>query len=183
MKKFFLLILLLLMSACSPEPDRLPCPIEPIMDFLTYIQSGEFTEAHKLTIGESPLYQIEEEYRVIFQNLSYRDRDITGIICHESEEAEVILTISTVDFAAVMEDVMEEAFPFVFMDITVADLLEMVSELMLERMLDEAAPIVSNEVTVYLELHEGQWKIIVDENFADAVTGGMLSFARYVEEW
>ena len=183
MKKFFFVIILVVLTACSrEEPDWLPNPTDTVIDFLTYIQAGEFTEAHKLTTGESLLYLIEEEYRKILQNLCYGEF-LSGIIHHENEEAEVILTISAVDFAAVMEEVMAEAFYFVFMEITVVELEAKVSGLMLEKILAEEAPVVSKEVAVSLKLYEDEWKIVVDENFADAVTGGMLSFARYVEEW
>jgi len=53
----------------------------------------------------------------------------------------------------------------------------------MDKMTAHDAPKVSNEIIVALEVFENQWKIIMSEAFADAITGGMLSFVEYAEQW
>jgi len=166
----------------TPVSVEGPSPREAVTTFLTYIQQGEYTEAHGLLLGDLPifLYEIEEEYSGIFQKLSFRDisETISG------SQASVTLTISAVDFAAVMGEVMAEAEAFleIFQETTFDELLEQIDLMLMEKMTSDTAPMVNNEITIALQISEDQWKIVADGNLADAVTGGMLSFVETVDE-
>ena len=173
--------LLLILFACSPGVGAAPPPGDAVTAFLSYVQAGEYAEAQALILGESSLalYDIEEEYKGIFQKLSYEN--ISETI--NGNQAHVQLTINAVDFAATMEEIMAEAFYWVFTDITVNELTDKVEVMFIEKMTDDTAPMLRSEVTVTLELHEGKWRIIADDDFADAVTGGLISFAEYAGQW
>jgi len=178
MKKLFLLLLLL--AACSRGPAG-PAPSEVVSDFLAYVQAGEFAEASELVSGGSPLGfdRVEEEYRRIFEKLSYEH------ILEETDgsEAFVTLTVTAFDFGLAMEELMAEAFYWVFMDITAEELAEMLETSLIATIESEFAPMLESEVTVRLERSEDGWLIAADDAFADAVTGGLFSFAEYVGGW
>jgi len=156
-------------------------PSETVTAFLTHIQTGEYGEAHRLILGESPIffYDIEEEYSGIFKNLSFSNMAQTTY----EDKASVTLTINAVDFAAVMEDIMIETFNLIFTEITEEELMEEIDNMLMDKMTAVDAPRINNEVVVTLEVYENQWKIIMSEAFADAITGGMLSFVEYAEQW
>ena len=156
-------------------------PSETVTAFLTHIQTGQYGEAHGLIIGESPIffYDIEEEYSGIFKNLSYSNMTENK----NGDQASVTLTINAVDFASVMEDIMIETFNLIFTEITEEALMEQIDNMLMDKMTAHDAPKVSNEIIVALEVFENQWKIIMSEAFADAITGGMLSFVEYAEQW
>ena len=156
-------------------------PSETITAFLAHIQAGEYAEAHGLILGESPIffYDIEEEYSGIFKNLSYHNISERK----DNGQAFVTLTIGAVDFAAVMEEIMIETFNLIFTEITQEELMEEIDYMLMDKMTAHDAPRISNEVIVTLEVFDNQWKIIMSEAFADAITGGMLSFVEYAEQW
>jgi len=157
-------------------------PLDTAIAFLTYVQQGHYTEAHALIWGDFPiyLYEIEEEYRGIFQSLNYSN--VSEAI--EGRQIAVTLTITAVDFAAVMDEVMAEAEAFysIFPDATFEELMRQIDIMLMLGMTAADAPLTSNEITMHLEMIEGRWMILANNILADAVTGGMLSFAEAVEE-
>lgn len=181
MKKIYLLCLLLFFSACGFGANT-SSPGDTVKAFLTYVQSGEYTEAQELVAYGSllALYDIEEEYRGIFNMLSFGDISSVEI---NGTNSHVRLTVNAFDFASLMEDVMAEAFNWIFMDISAAELTSKIEALLKEKINMDYPPILSKEVTVNLEYLEGRWKIVMDKAFADAVTGGMISFAEYAGQW
>ena len=181
MKKLSLILILFFFAACSQGSSSVS-PSDTVHSFLTHIQMGEYEEAQGLIVDESPLalYEIEEEYRGIFNNLSFGD-----IVSEEINGASsyVRLTVKALDFASLMEEVMTEAFVWIFSDITSTELSEKIKELLIEKINAEYPPIISSDVSVNLVRQEGRWKIAMDYSFADAVTGGMISFAEYAGQW
>jgi len=182
MKKLFIVfVALLVFTSCSRTPGEHPAPLasETVTAFLGLIQEGNYEEATALATDD-PFSGLEPEYRVIFQNLSY---DISFESIVDDLYATVSLTISTIDFTAIMDDVMTEAFYWVFMEISDRELLAKIETLLLEKLSEEDAPTISTDLDIHLELYENEWKIIVDEALTNALTGGLVSFADYVSSW
>lgn len=183
MKRLAVFLLILFLAACSSataDDSTLPPPGETVTAFFAYIEAGEYEEAQGLLSGEFSLLEVEEEYRgLIFGSLFHMDMP------EEVGEgyAYVAITIRAVDFAAAMDEIMAEAFPWVFEDITANQLADRLDSLLIEILESDAAPIMSSIIGVRLELYEGEWRILSDRDFADAITGGMISFAEYTEQW
>jgi len=170
---------IIIFTACSLGAGNTPPPSETVTAFLAHIQAVEFAEADELILGDISLYEIEEEHRGMFANLSHEhiSESING------SQASVTLTINAVDFVAVMDEVMVEAFYLAFTEISAAELAILIETALIEGMTSSTAPIASSEVTVTLEMSDGEWKIIADDTFVNAVTGGFFSFAAYADEW
>lgn len=184
MKKMciYLFSTLFLLSGCFLESGPATPPAEAVTTFLAYVKAGEYLEANSLVLGEYQLQldEIEEEHQLIFKNLSY-DNIIEEI---NGNSATVSLTINNSDFAEIMEAVMNEAFTnWIFMYITEQELIEKMDAFLVEKMTADTVPITSRDVTVTLEVFENQWKIVADDNFIDAVVGGLLSLEEYAYQW
>ena len=183
MKKtiYSLLTSLLIIAACSPAAPELPPPGETITAFFDLMQTGEYAEAQDLLFDGAPLplNEVEEEFRGIFKNISYEiiSEEVNG------EEASVELNISATDFAAVMEEIMAEAFYWIFEGITENELANRIETMLLEKTASDTAPTTASYITVSLAAYEGQWQIVADYEFADAITGGLFSFAEYAGQW
>lgn len=178
-----ILLLLLTLTACSPGWTG-PAPGDAVSNFLSYIQEGEYEEAHGLILGDAPfsLYEIEEGYRGIFESLSYDNirENIRG------SRATVTLTVNAVDFAAIMDIIMAEVqveiegFYRVFNEVPEDLLIDITGAMLVDKMTSYTSPRIISEVTVNLEISEGRWKILADYSLADAVTGGMISFVERI---
>ena len=178
------LVLFVVMTACSPATE-LPPPGETVATFLQHIQSGEYDEAQLILTHNSSLNlnEIEEEFRSFFYNISYEviseviSESITGYVGY------VELSINAPDFFAVMDEVMVHAFYWAFEDISEEELASRIEELLVENMDSDEVPLIVSDVTVTLQLEDEQWRIVAGHAFADAVTGGLFSFAEYTGQW
>ncbi|MCL2016841.1 MAG: hypothetical protein FWG68_11415 [Defluviitaleaceae bacterium] len=182
-----------IVSSCAAENIYGPPPDELVATFLDYLQAGEYLAADSLVSAESPvsLHDVEEEYRGIFHNLSYSD--ITATI--NGSQATVAVTITNLDFAMLMDNIMNEVFHLIFTEITSEELTEIINNRLIEKLSADSAetpetsatpatpttPTIEKSVTVNLTVIENYWHIIVDEPFADAITGGLLSFVAYAQ--
>ena len=182
MKKYLTgLLLLILLSGCGRSVAQGPSPSETVEAFMSFVQSGEHDEANGLILNEDEvsIFEIEEEYRIIFKNLSYSNLEeaVNG------SDAYVSLTISNFDFSAMMDEIMAEAFYLIFTDITERELSDKIEYMLIEKLTGDTAPKLNSDITVNLEMSDGRWKIIADESLADALTGGLISFAEYAGQW
>ena len=156
-----------------------PSPSDTVSDFLEYMRAGEFEEAQKFLAEESSflIHEIEEEFRSIFKKLEVDE--MTAVI--NGDESFVVFEIETVDFATVMEEVINENFYLVFTDITTDVLSSRIQETMLQKMTSYDVPMISAEATAALILQDNEWKIVSDDVFVDALTGGLISFMDYMQ--
>ena len=178
MKKLFLCVVLFMFTACAGAGTPGASPSDAVTTFLAHVQAGEYDEASAIILGNDPmaLADLEEEHRYLFQGLSYVN--VTETV--SGQRALVTLTITSVDFADVMAQIMADAelFLSIFEDVIYTELFDMVETMMIETITSGLAPTTSGEVTVALEKFYGQWRIIANEDFANAVTGGWLYFVE-----
>jgi len=197
MKKFFGLKYLLLIQvlafcllvACSAGAEaassgpNLEAATEVVENFLTHLQSGEYIEAQELVYGPLFVFDIEEEFWLIFDNLQYA-YVVVEVASNETDPAIIAsVEVSNVDFMLVMESVMEEAFYWIFTDITQLELTQRVQETLAEKLSDLDAQRLTSQLSFEVEEYEGSWRLLLDDDFIDAVTGGLLSFSEYAGDW
>jgi len=170
---------MIFVSACFTE--QVPPPGETVEAFFAHIQAEEYFEANQLFLNESTtfLYEVGMEYSGIFQNLSYEN--ILEYV--DDDRAYVRLSISTVDFAKVMESVISDAFFWVFREISVDELYELIKDTLIDRIAADDVTMTENEVLMKLELVNGEWRILPEDELLDGLSGGVLSFREYVLGW
>ena len=183
MKIVLSLVILLVLSACTVVGGLAtpPNPNETITAFFAHVNAGEFNEADQLLSDTPPisLKEIEADHSGIFDHLDYQFVSETL----EDNRAYLRVNVSALDFTRLMETVISEALFWVFVEMTEEELYALVNELLIEKMSAENAPVVTNEVTIVLELRNNAWQIVPDDALFDGVTGGVLSFAEYVAGW
>jgi len=178
MRRYFLVtFILFILTACSRE--ALP-PAQAVTGFIDAVINWDYEAARGFIAGDSPIpiFEIEEEYRNAFTLIIYTDTVETI----ENGSASVSLSLYTVDFAALMEEIMVEAFDYIFQEISTYQLTGIINSMLLERINAGDAPSAYRELTAYLELHDDVWKISPNHDFYDALTGGLLSFTDYARE-
>ena len=178
-----LLILILLPVACSLITFG-PSPAGAVSNFLSHVRSGELEEAHRFITAPFSLYEIEGEYRDIFGGLSYEN--ITEEI--DGNQATVTLTLTTVDFIALMSAVIAEVqieaegFYRVFNEVPEDQMLDITRAILTEKMTAYDAPKIITEIAINLEKTRSRWTIQADYSLADTVTGGMFSFSEQMRK-
>jgi len=181
LKIFFAFFLLLIVTSCTPQVLG-PPPNEVVATFLGHLQASEYYEADAFVIAESPVsfQDVEEEYRGIFHNLTYGE--MTEII--NGNYATVTVSITNVYFTTLMDSIINEIFHLIFTDITDVELTEIIETMLIERLNSDTSQYdrLTTEVTVNLMVFENYWRIIIDEPFADAMTGGLLTFVAEAQQ-
>jgi len=183
--KFLILLQIIILSACSSREvvEPVPPPYEAVSAFFEHLQEREYDEAQEMLHGVPAISIVDFSSDLAFKLLSYELIDYEIAIDDESSYSHVNLRISNTDFATIMETVLAEAFFWIFIEMTEAELNERIYQDLIEGMKAEDAPTREVEYSMRLELYEGAWKIVLDEALADALTGGMLSFAEYAAAW
>ena len=193
----FCMLLMGVLVGCSPAQswtvEEMPHAPDTVAAFFEYLQTGEYEAAQAMLAEESAL--VLSEMELVYKDAIFRNLTLVEILEHGElgwvdddtnemhQSANVTLSVNAVDFAAVMDAVMMEAFLWAFGDITVRELTDRIGELLVEKMNDNDAPMISETLVVELIPDDGEWRIVADEAFADAVTGGLLSFAEYADGW
>ncbi len=118
----------------------------------------------------------EEEVSVLFENIDYKinSSNIDG------DSAIVNLDIENIDMGLVLGQFLEEAFTFAFSDafsdnsLSDEEMEAAMTDLFLEIIEKNKDNTVSNNVDVGLNKVDGQWKIDIDEDFQNALTGNLI---------
>jgi len=82
-----------------------------------------------------------------------------------------------------MSSIMADIFHLVFEHISDIELAEQIVAMLYERMTAENSPTVRTTVDVRLQVTDGEWKVVPDDSFANALKGGWTNFAAYIEMW
>ena len=115
-----------------------------------------------------------EMLRLVFQNLSYKiiSSDEKG------DEATVEAEITNTDMGSVMQELIQRLIVLAFSGIDESEIDAKMMEIMNQEVNKDEIETVTNTVTMNLKKTDGKWKISTDDALADALTGGMMTFAE-----
>lgn len=115
-----------------------------------------------------------EMLRLVFQNLSYKiiSSDEKG------DEATVEAEITNTDMGSVMQELIQQLIVLAFSGIDESEIDAKMMEIMNQEVNKDEIETVTNTVTMNLKKTDGKWKISTDDALADALTGGMMTFAE-----
>lgn len=186
MKKIFAYILfiglILSMTACtsSPSPEEV---VDKAMEAIINMDKDELSKYMDIddllgeeegTINTDAIS--EEEISVLFENIEYKI--ISSSI--DGDSASVNIDIENIDMGMVLGQFLEEAFAFAFSDafsdksMSDEEMEVAMTDLFLEIIEKNKDNTVSNNVDIDLNKVDGQWKIAVDEDFQNALTGNLI---------
>jgi hypothetical protein len=179
MKKLLFLIIILLLTACNRGGAM---PSDTVVTFFEHLIAGEFTEAEDYIIyAEDEAFtisDIEEEYRVLFSQLTYRNvTNVINVSESANNRASVRINLTAVDFITVMDETMAEALVFIYAGVTEEELFDIIEDLIRKKITAENAPKTNVTIIADLEKDGGDWKIAANFEFLNAITGGLLEFA------
>ncbi|PFP29308.1 hypothetical protein COJ96_11645 [Bacillus sp. AFS073361] len=178
------------LSACNlfgPSPD------EVTTEFLTSVQKGEWEKASKYvnntdtkkTLKELTSSKDEEAKFMLglFKKMSFTD----GKVKEADKKATVESTIKTVDMkiilGTIIEEVMQEALAQAFSGEEADD--EAIEKEMTNKLVagvnEPSAKKVTNKVKINLVKVDGDWKVDVDQELLNALTGGLTSVGDEME--
>ena len=178
------------LSACNlfgPSPD------EVATDFLTSVQKGEWEKASEYVKNKDTKKTLEEltsskdDETKYMQDLFEKMSFTVGKVKEEDKRATVESTIKTVDMklilGTIIQEVMQEALAQAFSGEETDD--EAIEKEMTNKLVagvnEPSAKKVTNKVKINLVKVDGDWKVDVDQELLNALTGGLSSVGEEME--
>jgi hypothetical protein len=178
------------LSACNlfgPSPD------EVATDFLTSVQKGEWEKASEYVKNKDTKKTLEEltsskdDETKYMQDLFEKMSFTVGKAKEEDKRATVESTIKTVDMklilGTIIQEVMQEALAQAFSGEETDD--EAIEKEMTNKLVagvnEPSAKKVTNKVKINLVKVDGDWKVDVDQELLNALTGGLSSVGEEME--
>jgi len=182
MKKLLAVILTVVMSlAMTACGERIDPPDKVVESALTAIKASDFETASnyfdtdpKETLDAAEDDQSDEIKTKLMQGLEY------SIISTEEngDTATVKTNIKNIDMSTVISDYINQAFEYVFSGLSEDELNEKFIEILNTSMDNNKDNLIEKEVDIKLTKGEAGWIITMDDDLADAITGGMLTMAK-----
>lgn len=189
-------LLAIFLAGCGADkPDVV------VDNFLSAVKEGDFDKAGSFVVTEdSKPFKFDElnedmegmDSEEFLKALSSKyDYETPEEVSSEGDTAKVKAEITSVDFAeaftATMEDVIAEAMTMAESDVdsaeAEAEFEKMMWDTLNEKLNDEDAKTATRDITFNLEKNEdGEYKIIADENFQEAMIGNIDSLEETFSE-
>ncbi|MEH6906235.1 hypothetical protein CN481_22935 [Bacillus sp. AFS006103] len=194
MKKTFIfmttIIIAFSLTACNlfgPSPD------EVATDFLTSVQKGDWEKASKYVNNKDSKKTLKEltsskdEETKFIQDIFKKMSFTVGKVNEADKKATVESTIKTVDtkiiLGTIIQEAMQEALTQAFSGEETDDAAvekEMTNKL-IAGVNEPSAKKVTNKVKINLVKVNGDWKVDVDQELLNALTGGLTSIGEEME--
>ena len=179
-------IMLLAFTGCSPEKKA----EKAVTSFLTALKNVEIEEAGKyintdastesdFASGENKIFAEK-----IFGKMEY---EILSSEAVNDAEVKVSLKITNVDMKPVLGEFMMQALQYAFSNMaadpapTEEEMEAKYMEILTECLSKDDLATVTNEVEVTVVDVNGEWKINVEETFANAMLGGLSDAAKELQ--
>lgn len=100
----------------------------------------------------------------------------------EEDTATVKVSITNVDMTNAMGKAISEMIPLAFAGLSEEELEQKSTEAMISAIANNKDTTLTKEVDVSLVKGENNWQVVPDDALADAITGGLVSFANSMNE-
>lgn len=178
------LVMVLSLAGCGEEKRAQ----ETVINLFEAFKAGDFEEAEGYLLKEADSDEAEDGdedmFNHVFTKLEYT---IVSSEKLDSDNVDVITRITAPDMEVAVGDFFTKAIEFAFENaFSETPLSEEESAAEMERIFIEATEkedlgTVTNEVTVKVVKTDEGWKVNSDEAFVDAVTGGMMTALKEME--
>jgi len=196
--KFLALFLILVLSlsilaSCTDETDDRETPEEAVENALTaikeldietaekYFDYDDLIEEYEDEDMEIDILESEEDIKPVFANLEFE------ILSSEvGEDTAIVETeITNINMETIMDEYIEQSFSLAMENIFEEDenLEEEIKEIFIELIERNDNELVTSTVDINLRRIEDSWEIDMDDELADAITGGLISIVDSLEDW
>lgn len=159
---------------------------EKMKEYFTYEELMNFSNEEKKEIEESDdSFDSEQIKKLIFAKLEYKILSST----EKGDKATVEIEITNIDMKVVMQQYLAEAFQIAMSNafdedsaISDEEIDKKLEQIFIEKMSKNDQTTKTTTVEIQLEKKDKKWTIQLDEKIQDAITGGMLTAFRDLEE-
>lgn len=120
----------------------------------------------------------EETGKAFVENLTFEILSST----EEGDTATVKVSITNVDMANAMSQAISEMISLAFAGLSEEELEQKSTEAMISAIANNKDTTYTKEVDISLVKGENNWLIVPDNDLADAITGGLVSYAENINE-
>ena len=120
----------------------------------------------------------EETGKAFVENLTFEILSST----EEGDTATVKVSITNVDMANAMSQAISEMISLAFAGLSEEELEQKSTEAMISAIANNKDTTYTKEVEISLVKGENNWLIVPDNDLADAITGGLVSYAENINE-
>lgn len=163
-------------------------PETAVTNYLTAFQSLDLETINKYTNDTSETTETaddaisdlenEETGKAFVENLTFEILSST----EEEDTATVKVSITNVDMANAMSQAISEMIPLAFAGLSEEELEQKSTEAMISAIANNKDTTYTKEVDISLVKGENNWLIVPDNDLADAITGGLVSYAENINE-
>lgn len=178
--------LVLSMAACGSKIDP---PETVVNNALTAFKASDFETAAKY-FNEDPEAAINDAESE--EDAAFADEFTTTILGslaweivsseEDGDTATVKTKIKAIDMSLAISDYISQAFAYIFSDLSEEELDAKYSEILLNSIKNHTDDLKETEVDIKLNKTDSGWIINMDDEFMDAILGGMLTAFSGIEE-
>ena len=186
MKKITAIALVLVMVLSLAGCGETGKAEEAVTNLFEAFKAGDFDKKNDYLLKDSDEADDEDEmFNYVFTKVDYTIVSSKKI---SKDEVHVTASITAPDMKIAVGEFFEKALEFAFANaFSENPLSEEDTEKEMERLFVEATDredlgTVTNEIVIKVLKTEDGWKVKVDEDFADAVTGGMMTALSEMEQ-
>src|SRR5699024_587250 len=188
-----LVLSLSILASCTDETDDRETPEEAVENALTaikeldietaekYFDYDDLIEEYEDEDMEIDILESEEDIKPVFANLEFE------ILSSEvGEDTAIVETeITNINMETIMDEYIEQSFSLAMENIFEEDenLEEEIKEIFIELIERNDNELVTSTVDINLRRIEDSWEIDMDDELADAITGGLISIVDSLEDW
>lgn len=185
---FVSVFMLFLLSGCNEEKKA----VETLNSAVAALQSGDFETAAKYIKNNENLTDNEffkntvnaaEAGKAVFSKMSC---EVNSVEKTDNKNVVINADVKNVDMKSIISNSISELFSLAFSNALASEEDQMSDEEMQNKMMEliinginaEDTAVVSKNIDIKVVKTDDGWKVNVDENVADAVTGGMVSTVK-----
>lgn len=196
-KKFFAALVAVLMSfsfaACSAT--KVESPETVVKNYLDGLAKADFETVDKYSNSSiyNALIEAEKEDGAVPEEDSEMDKEFIKAMLgnlqytinsstEDGDTATVNATIKNINMSDVMSNMIGQLFALAFSGISEEEMEAKTEELLLSSINENKDNLLEKEVSINLEKTEEGWIIVMDDDFQDAITGGLFSYSENLQE-
>ena len=184
-------LMLVSLCSCGSATKKAEATVSGMFDAfkaLDFEKAQNYIDVDKMKLSdveENETTDYERFMKTLFDRLDY---EIVSSEEIDAETVNVVVKITAVDMKVVLADYMTTALQYAFANAfadpqpSEEETNKKMEELFIASATKEDLTTVTNEVTVKVANEGGKWKVVSDDDFVDAMFGGLVAATKAISE-